>query len=130
MASRCRRFPHKLVQQTGQNPFKLNHFMKAHQATPSASYTFTMRLNYPNSIGMFSRITNVIGKNSGDLGSVDIVSSDTKTMTRDVTVRAHDEEHLQKIVEAVGHVEKVNVIHVSDRVFLAHLGGKIAIQNK
>jgi len=89
-----------------------------------------MRLNYPNSIGMFSRITNVIGKNSGDLGSVDIVSSDTKTMTRDVTVRAHDEEHLQKIVEAVGHVEKVNVIHVSDRVFLAHLGGKIAIQNK
>lgn len=104
--------------------------MKSHQTTPSASYTFTMRLNYPNAIGMFSRITNVIGKNSGDLGAVDIVSSDTKTMTRDVTIRAHDEHHVQKIVDAVKHVDHVNVVHVSDKVFLAHLGGKIAIQNK
>ena len=104
--------------------------MKTHHANPSPSYTFTMRLNYPNSIGMFSRITNAIGRHSGDLGAVDIVSSDTRTMTRDVTVRARDEEHVQEIVHAVNEVEKVNVIHVSDRVFLAHLGGKIAIQNK
>jgi len=89
-----------------------------------------MRLNYPNSIGMFSRITNAIGKHAGDLGAVDIVSSDTRTMTRDVTIRARDEDHVQQIVHAVSGVDKVSVLYVSDRVFLAHLGGKIAIQNK
>jgi len=89
-----------------------------------------MRLNYPNSIGMFSRITDAIGKHSGDLGAVDIVSSDTRTMTRDVTIRARDQDHVQEIVHAVNEVKKVSVIHVSDRVFLAHLGGKIGIQNK
>ena len=104
--------------------------MKTNHAGPSASYTFTMRLNYPNSIGMFSRITTAIGRIAGDLGAVDIVSSDTRTMTRDVTVRARDEDHVQQIVHAVCDVEKVSIIHVSDRVFLAHLGGKIGIQNK
>jgi len=104
--------------------------MKSTHAHPSPSYTFTMRLNYPNSIGMFSRITNAIGRSAGDLGAVDIVSSDTRTMTRDVTVRARDQEHVQEIVHAVSHVNKVTILYVSDRVFLAHLGGKIAIQNK
>src|SRR6185369_13409469 len=104
--------------------------MKSTHAHPSPSYTFTMRLNYPNSIGMFSRITNAIGRSAGDLGAVDIVSSDTRTMTRDVTIRARDQEHVQEIVHAVSHVNKVTVLYVSDRVFLAHLGGKIAIQNK
>src|SRR4051812_42051361 len=104
--------------------------MKSNHTPTSPSYTFTMRLNYPNSIGMFSRITNAIGKKSGDLGAVDIVSSDTRSMTRDITVRARDEDHLQELVHAVAGVDEVNVLHVSDRVFLAHLGGKIAIQNK
>src|SRR4051794_33933781 len=104
--------------------------MKTTHAHPSPSYTFTMRLNYPNSIGMFSRITSVIGKQSGDLGAVDIVSSDTRTMTRDVTIRARDEDHVQQIVHAISGVNKVNILYVSDRVFLAHLGGKICIQNK
>src|SRR5438552_16144524 len=103
----------------GMNLSDCSQFMKSTHAHPSPSYTFTMRLNYPNSIGMFSRITTAIGKSSGDLGAVDIVSSDTRTMTRDVTVRARDEDHLQQIVHAVSDVKKVTVIYVSDRVFLA-----------
>ncbi|HLP75984.1 MAG TPA: malic enzyme-like NAD(P)-binding protein, partial [Candidatus Paceibacterota bacterium] len=104
--------------------------MKQAQPGPSVSYTFTMRLNYPNGIGMFARITHTIGDNAGDLGAVDIVSADNKTMTRDVTVRARNQDHLQQIVCAVRKIENVKVLNVSDRVFLLHLGGKIAIQNK
>jgi len=89
-----------------------------------------MRLNYPNGIGMFARVAQTIGRHSGDLGAVDIVSSDTKTMTRDVTVRARNEEHVDEIVNAIRDVDKVKVLQMSDRVFLAHLGGKISIQNK
>jgi malate dehydrogenase (oxaloacetate-decarboxylating) len=104
--------------------------MKPTQTGPSVSYTFTMRLNYPNGIGMFARIAQVIGQHTGDLGAVDIVTTDSRSMTRDVTVRARDEDHVQEIVTAIRGVKNVRVVQVSDRVFLLHLGGKIAIQNK
>ena len=89
-----------------------------------------MRLTYPNQIGMFARIAQKIGKCGGDLGAADIVSPDAKSMTRDVTVRARNREHVDEIVEAVRKIKNVKVTNVSDRVFLLHLGGKISIHNK
>jgi malate dehydrogenase (oxaloacetate-decarboxylating) len=89
-----------------------------------------MRLSYPNRIGMFARVVSVIGKRGGDLGAVDIVTPDAKVMTRDITVRACDGAHQEEIVSAVRRLPEVKVINVSDRVFLLHLGGKLAVQNK
>jgi malate dehydrogenase (oxaloacetate-decarboxylating) len=48
--------------------------MKPLQPAPSVSYSFTMRLTYPNRIGMFARIVQSIGRHGGDLGAVDIVT--------------------------------------------------------
>jgi len=104
--------------------------MNAHQITPSVSYSFTARLTYPNQIGMFARIAQIVGKRGGDLGAVDILGSDTKVMTRDITVRARGAAHQEEIVAALRRLRGVRIINVSDRVFLLHLGGKIAIQNK
>lgn len=98
--------------------------------SPSVSYSFVMRLTYPNHIGMFARLTQTIGRLGGDLGAVDIVKPDAKRMTRDVTVRARDHEHMEAIVQAMGKLKDVTVANVSDQVFLLHLGGKISIQNK
>jgi len=89
-----------------------------------------MRLSYPNSIGMFARVVQTVGKKGGDLGAVDIVSTHGGKMVRDVTARARNEDHLEEIVAAVRRIPKVKVLHVSDRVFLVHLGGKISIRNK
>jgi malate dehydrogenase (oxaloacetate-decarboxylating) len=97
---------------------------------PSVSHSFVMRLTYPNQIGMFAKLTQSIGRLRGDLGAVDIVDPDAKRMTRDVTVRARDEEHMEAIVLANRKLKTVTVTNVSDQVFLLHLGGKIAIQNK
>ena len=104
--------------------------MSATPATPSISYSFTMRLAYPNRVGTLARIVSAIGKDGGDIGAVDIVSSDSKGMTRDITVRPRDAAHQEHIVARVRRLSGVKVINVSDRVFLLHLGGKIAIQNK
>jgi malate dehydrogenase (oxaloacetate-decarboxylating) len=38
--------------------------------------------------------------------------------------------HAQSVVASVRHLPHVKVLNVSDRVFLLHLGGKIAVQNK
>jgi len=89
-----------------------------------------MRLTYPNRIGMFAKLAAVIGKEGGDLGAVDIVSPDSKRMVRDVTVRAHDEAHMEAIAHALRKVKDVSVTNLSDQVFLLHLGGKISIKNK
>ncbi|HXR08307.1 MAG TPA: NAD-dependent malic enzyme, partial [Candidatus Acidoferrum sp.] len=104
--------------------------MKPLQPAPSVSYSFTMRLTYPNRIGMFARIVHSIGRHGGDLGAVDIVTPDSKAMTRDITVRAGDRAHVDRMLAALKKIEGVKVVNVSDRVFLLHLGGKIGIQNK
>ncbi|NOS70387.1 MAG: NAD-dependent malic enzyme [Verrucomicrobia bacterium] len=104
--------------------------MKTTQPPPSVSYSFVMRLTYPNRIAMFAKLTQTIGRLGGDLGAVDIVNPDAKRMTRDVTVRARDHDHMEAIVQAMRKLKDVTVGNVSDQVFLLHLGGKISIQNK
>lgn len=104
--------------------------MKSLQPAPSISYSFTMRLTYPNRIGMFARVVSAVGQHGGDLGAVDIVTPDAKAMTRDITVRARDAAHQEEIVATIRRIAGIKVVNVSDRVFLLHLGGKISIQNK
>ena len=104
--------------------------MTSTKTRPSVSYSFVMRLTYPNRIGMFAKLTHTIGRLGGDLGAVDIVNPDAKRMTRDITVRARGQEHMEAIVQAIRKLKEVTVANVSDQVFLLHLGGKISIQNK
>jgi malate dehydrogenase (oxaloacetate-decarboxylating) len=47
-----------------------------------------------------------------------------------VTVLAGDAEHMERIADAVHEIPGVEVVHVSDRTFLMHLGGKIEIALK
>jgi malate dehydrogenase (oxaloacetate-decarboxylating) len=104
--------------------------MPSTKPRPSVSYSFVMRLTYPNHIGMFAKLTHTIGRLGGDLGAVDIVNPDAKRMTRDITVRVRGQEHMETIVQAIRKLKDVTVANISDQVFLLHLGGKISIQNK
>lgn len=100
------------------------------QIRPSVSYSFTMRVRDVNKVGMFAKILGAIAKAKGDPGAVDVVRIERGFKVRDITVNARDAEHAKRIVEAVRKVRGVTVLHVSDRVFLMHVGGKIRIQNK
>ncbi len=71
-----------------------------------------------------------IGEAGGDIGSVDIVRVGKGIIIRDFTVNARDEAHEKDIVDAVKKISGVRVIHVTDRTFLQHHGGKIEIHNK
>ncbi len=81
-----------------------------------------------NTPGAFARLAAAIGEAGGLLGAIDLVRVEGMTKIRDVNVLADDEGHLDVIVAAVRSVEGVEVVRVSDRVFLAHLGGKLEIQ--
>ena len=97
---------------------------------PSPSYSFTIRLRTVNRPGMIGAITSTIGGKGGDIGAIDIVSADKSSVTRDYTLNASTVEHSDEIVEAIDEMDGVEVLNVSDRTFLVHLGGKISIENK
>jgi malate dehydrogenase (oxaloacetate-decarboxylating) len=98
--------------------------------TPSPSYSITIRIEIISQVGMFGKIATAIGEVGGDIGAVDIVRVGKGTIVRDVTVNARNDEHEKAIVDAVRNIEGVRVIHVTDRTFLQHHGGKIEIHNK
>jgi malate dehydrogenase (oxaloacetate-decarboxylating) len=97
---------------------------------PTASHSLTVRLEIKNQPGMLGKVTSAIGKAGGDIGAIDLVEVGKGTITRDLTFKAGDERHGQQIVERLRAIEGVKVVHVSDRTFLMHLGGKIEVKGK
>ncbi len=98
--------------------------------SPSASYSVTLRCAITNVPGAFARLATAIGAAGGDSGAIDIVRVQGSVKVRDVTVNARDEGHVEEIVRAVNAVPGVDVLQVSDRTFLSHLGGKIEVQSR
>jgi malate dehydrogenase (oxaloacetate-decarboxylating) len=103
---------------------------QATTANPSPGYSLTVRARILNRPGGLGRLTTAIGLARGDIGAVDIVGVGHGVLTRDVTINASSVEHGAQIVEAIRAVEGVEVVNVSDRVFLMHLGGKIEVVSK
>jgi len=97
---------------------------------PSPSYSLTLRVEYSNRLGMLGRITSLIGDQGGDIGAIDIVQSSKGAMTRDITFSAANVEHGKQIIEAVTKLGDLDIVSVSDRTFLLHLGGKLEITPK
>ena len=97
---------------------------------PSASYSLTMRIELPSGPGTFARVAAAIAEADGDVGAIDLVRVSKAVTVRDITVSAADADHGQRIVDAVRAVPDIEIVHVSDRTFLMHLGGKIEVHNK
>jgi malate dehydrogenase (oxaloacetate-decarboxylating) len=60
---------------------------------------------------------------------VDVVRVERDSKIRDLTVKARDEAHAHALIAAIRRLKGIEVMHVSDRVFLLHKGGKIRIQS-
>ena len=100
------------------------------ESIPSASYSLTLRVEFPHRAGSLGRILMAIGEADGLVGAVDIVRMQQERTVRDITVNARDSEHGEQIVEVVASLPEVKVVNVSDRTFLMHIGGKIEVRSK
>ena len=98
-------------------------------STPSASYSVTLRVEYPNQTGILGKIFTTIGEAEGDVGAIDIVQQGKRSI-RDITVNTRDSEHGQQLAATIDALEDVRVLNFSDRTFLAHVGGKIQVKPK
>jgi len=97
---------------------------------PSASNSITIRLEIENRPGMLARVTSVIGEAGGNIGAIDIVRPGEEALVRDITINTRSHNHAQTIVKNIGDLEGVEVVNVSDRTFLLHLGGKLEVNSK
>ncbi|MBI2491718.1 MAG: NAD-dependent malic enzyme [Candidatus Rokubacteria bacterium] len=97
---------------------------------PSASYSFTIRLQIKNRPGMLGRVALALGQAGGDIGAVDLVETTREWTERDITVKARDSRHAQQVVARLRHLAGVRVVDIADRTFLMHVGGKIEVRGK
>jgi malate dehydrogenase (oxaloacetate-decarboxylating) len=78
----------------------------------------------------FSQVATAIGEAGGDIIAVDVIHVEKDYVIRDVTVNVHNDAHRERVVESLAQRPGIEVINVSDRTFLVHLGGKIEVQAK
>ena len=93
-------------------------------------FSSIVRIEAPTTLGTFAHIAAAIAENGARIGAVDVSRVGTKRVIRDISMDVSDEEHLHAVVAAIERIEGVRVIHVTDRTFLAHIGGKIEITPK
>ncbi len=99
-------------------------------AVPSASYSITVRLELPARPTAVSELTTAAERGGGVVTALDVTASGPNRVQVDVTCAARDADHASSLVEAMRAVHGVEIGRVSDRTFLAHLGGKLSIESK
>lgn len=98
--------------------------------TNNASNSYTLRINLPQKDDAFSEVIATVNRMEAAVGAIDIVKTENGIITRDITINTRDEDHANAIRDALKKIKNVDVRHMSDRVFMMHLGGKIEIKNK
>jgi malate dehydrogenase (oxaloacetate-decarboxylating) len=96
----------------------------------SASYAITVRLFADPDPAVVGVIATAVGAAGGVVTAIDVTESRHDRLTIDLTCSAANGEHAQEIVAALSAIDGVEVYRVSDRTFLLHLGGKIAVTPK
>ncbi|WP_217597349.1 NAD-dependent malic enzyme [Cohnella sp. GbtcB17] len=86
-----------------------------------------IRLELTNGKASFGDVAQAVGGCGGDIVATDVIRSGASSSVRDIAVQLGRDGY-EEMVETLRALEGVEVVNVSDRTFLAHLGGKISIQ--
>jgi malate dehydrogenase (oxaloacetate-decarboxylating) len=99
-------------------------------ATPSVSYSITVRLEVPARPTAVSELTHVIEASGGIVTGLDVTASAADRIRVDVTCATRGGDHAEQVVAALRALDGVQIGRVSDRTFLIHLGGILRIESK
>ncbi|MRJ75289.1 NAD-dependent malic enzyme [Aeromicrobium sp. SMF47] len=97
---------------------------------PSISYSITIRLEVPSGGSAISDLTTTVERAGGIVTALDVAASGADALRIDLTCAASDTEHSARVVDSLRELEDVDVLKVSDRTFLMHLGGVIETATK
>ena len=83
-----------------------------------------------DSASEIAKISSAVSESGGLVTALDVVEPIEGRMVVDLTCNAIDDEHAEKLRAAVDAVGGARVHAISDRTFLLHLGGTIAVEPK
>lgn len=86
-----------------------------------------LRLELLHAKAGFGDVAEVVNRFGGDIVSVETIRSDIGSTMRDVDIQL-ERDGYEGILKELELLNGVRIVEVSDRVFVAHLGGKISIQ--
>lgn len=92
--------------------------------------SFILRIEMDTSKIQFGRVATVISDNGGDIIAMDIIRTNQQISVRDLTITITKIAQLEPLVAHIERLSGIRVVHVSDRTFLLHIGGKIEINPK
>jgi malate dehydrogenase (oxaloacetate-decarboxylating) len=95
-----------------------------------ASLSIILRLEMDKATVSFGNVATTISDAGGDIVAIDVIRSGKESTIRDVTVNVFDQAHSERVIESVKKLDGVQLVNVSDRTFLMHIGGKIETQPK
>jgi malate dehydrogenase (oxaloacetate-decarboxylating) len=96
----------------------------------SLSHQVAIRTIIHNDSENLGHITHAISKAGAQIGAIDLIRVAGDEVIRDISVRATDEAHVEKITKKLNAIDGVDVRFISDRIFVMHLGGKIEVNSK
>jgi malate dehydrogenase (oxaloacetate-decarboxylating) len=84
-----------------------------------------LRLQTKHRVGQLARLATAIAEQGGLLGDITTLRGGETDSLREVTIETEDEEHRDRVIEAVRKVDGVEMLDAIDRVFDLHRGGKL-----
>ena len=98
--------------------------------TTGIDIAIIVRLKLANEAGVLNAVTSAISELGANVGAIDLIHVEKTSLIRDFTIYTGGQEHTDQLMQKLSELEHVEVLHVSDRTFLLHLGGKIEVQGK
>ena len=95
-----------------------------------AGKSYILRLEMDTNYVQFAQVAKVIAEAGGDIIALDMIQTGGETTVRDVTVTVVDDSAIEAMKQGFAETPGVRLVHISDRTFLLHLGGKVEIQPK
>ncbi len=95
---------------------------------PSPGVQFVLRMTLKREQVEFSQLLHAVERYGGDVIALDLVRSEEDTTVRDLTITLPQADAMGRLERELRALPGVEVEYVSDRTFLMHLGGKIAIE--
>jgi len=95
----------------------------------SNATTIIIRMEVANKRASIAEIAAGIASFGGDIAAIDTVRAGKDATIRDVTVNVQESAQ-EELIRSLRQLEGVEIVNVSDRTFLVHLGGKIEVTPK
>jgi len=89
-----------------------------------------VRVRNDQKIGVLAHLLSGISDNGGNIGSIQLLTETSKHTTRDITVYADDEAHMERLLQAMRENPGTQIVEVRDEVLELHQKGKIAVRSR